>query len=159
MVFNTNANEDLSAGMNAPDFVLVDQNNIERSLSDFKGEWVVLYFYPKDDTPGCTTEACSFRDNMEIISKLNANILGVSVDSQESHKEFSEKYSLPFPILADVNGEVAKKYDSYGSFVGFKYASRHTFIINPSGKAHKVYKKVNPSKHASEVIEELKNNI
>ena len=159
MVFNTNANEDLSAGMNAPDFVLVDQNNIERSLSDFKGEWVVLYFYPKDDTPGCTTEACSFRDNMEIIGKLNANILGVSVDSQESHKEFSEKYSLPFPILADVNGEVAKKYDSYGSFVGFKYASRHTFIINPSGKIHKVYKKVNPSKHASEVIEELKNNI
>ena len=129
MIFNTNANEDLSAGMNAPDFVLVDQNNIERSLSDFKGEWVVLYFYPKDDTPGCTTEACSFRDNMEIISKLNTNILGVSVDSQESHKEFSEKYSLPFPILADVNGEVAKKYDSYGSFVGFKYASRHTFII------------------------------
>ncbi len=159
MVFNTKANEDLSVGMNAPDFVLVDQNNIERSLSDFKGEWVVLYFYPKDDTPGCTTEACSFRDNMEIISKLNANILGVSVDSQESHKEFSEKYSLPFPILADVNGKVAKKYDSYGSFVGFKYASRHTFIINPSGKIHKVYKKVNPSKHASEVIEELKNNI
>ena len=159
MVFNTNANEELSTGMNAPDFVLVDQNNIERSLSDFKGEWVVLYFYPKDDTPGCTTEACSFRDNMEIISKLNTNILGVSVDSQESHKEFSEKYSLPFPILADVNGEVAKKYDSYGSFVGFKYASRHTFIINPSGKIHKVYKKVNPSKHASEVIEELKNNI
>ena len=159
MVFNTNANEDLSAGMNAPDFVLVDQNNTKRSLSDFKGEWVVLYFYPKDDTPGCTTEACSFRDNMEIISKLNANILGVSVDSQESHKEFSEKYSLPFPILADVNGEVAKKYDSYGSFVGFKYASRHTFIINPSGKIHKVYKKVNPGKHASEVIEELKNNI
>ena len=159
MIFNTNASEDLSAGMNAPDFVLVDQNNIERSLSDFKGEWVVLYFYPKDDTPGCTTEACSFRDNMEIISKLNTNILGVSVDSQESHKEFSEKYSLPFPILADVNGEVAKKYDSYGSFVGFKYASRHTFIINPSGKIHKVYKKVNPSKHASEVIEELKNNI
>ena len=96
MVFNTNANEDLSAGMNAPDFVLVDQNNIERSLSDFKGEWVVLYFYPKDDTPGCTTEACSFRDNMEIISKLNANILGVSVDSQESHKEFSEKYLKMF---------------------------------------------------------------
>ena len=159
MVFNINANEELSPGMNAPDFVLVDQNNIERSLSDFKGEWVVLYFYPKDDTPGCTTEACSFRDNMEIINKLNTNILGVSVDSQESHKEFSEKYSLPFPILADINGEVAKKYDSYGSFVGFKYASRHTFIINPSGKIHKVYKKVNPSKHASEVIDELKNNI
>ena len=159
MVFNINANEELSAGMSAPDFTLLDQNNVKRSLADFKGEWVVLYFYPKDDTPGCTTEACSFRDNIEIINKLNTNILGVSVASQESHKEFSEKYSLPFPILADVNGEVAKKYDSYGSFVGFKYASRHTFIINPSGMIHKVYKKVNPSKHASEIIEELKDNI
>ena len=159
MIFNTNANEKLSAGMTAPDFTLVDQDNIKRTLSDFQGEWVVLYFYPKDDTPGCTTEACSFRDNIEIINNLNTNILGVSVDSQESHKEFSEKYSLPFPILADINGEVAKKYDSYGSFVGFKYASRHTFIINPSGKIHKIYKKVNPSKHASEIIEELKNNI
>jgi|TARA_Y100000389_G_scaffold174206_1_gene183971 peroxiredoxin Q/BCP len=159
MIFNTNANEKLSAGMKAPDFTLVDQDNIKRTLSDFQGEWVVLYFYPKDDTPGCTTEACSFRDNIEIINNLNTNILGVSVDSQESHKEFSEKYSLPFPILADINGEVAKKYDSYGSFVGFKYASRHTFIINPSGKIHKIYKKVNPSKHASEIIEELKNNI
>ena len=159
MVFNINANEELSAGMCAPDFTLLDQNNVKRSLADFKGEWVVLYFYPKDDPPGCTTEACSFRDNIEIINKLNTNILGVSVDSQESHKEFSEKYSLPFPILADVNGEVAKKYDSYGSFVGFKYASRHTFIINPSGMIHKVYKKVNPSKHASEIIEELKDNI
>jgi peroxiredoxin Q/BCP len=159
MVFNTNAKDDLSEGMIAPDFTLVDQDNINRSLSDYKGNWVVLYFYPKDDTPGCTTEACSFRDNIEIISKLNTIILGVSVDSQESHKEFSEKYSLPFPILADINGKVAKEYDSYGSFVGFKYASRHTFIINPSGKIHKIYKKVNPSKHASEVIEELKNNI
>lgn len=159
MVFNINASDELSAGMDAPDFSLVDQDNIKRSLSDFKGKWVVLYFYPKDDTPGCTTEACSFRDNIEIINKLNTNILGVSVDSQESHKDFSEKYSLPFPILADTSGEVAKKYDSYGSFVGFKYASRHTFIINPSGKIHKVYKKVNPSKHAAEIIEELKKNI
>ena len=159
MVFNINASDELSAGMDAPDFTLVDQDNIKRSLSDFKGEWVVLYFYPKDDTPGCTTEACSFRDNIEIMNKLNTNILGVSVDSQESHKDFSEKYSLPFPLLADISGEVAKKYDSYGSFVGFKYASRHTFIINPSGKIHKVYKKVNPSRHAAEIIEELKKNI
>ena len=117
MIFNTNANEKLSEVMKAPDFTLVDQDNIKRTLSDFQGEWVVLYFYPKDDTPGCTKEACSFRDNIEIINNLNTNILGVSVDSQESHKEFSEKYSLPFPILADINGEVAKKYDSYGSFV------------------------------------------
>ncbi len=159
MVFNANAKDELIEGMQAPDFILVDQDNIKRSLEDYKGEWLVLYFYPKDDTPGCTTEACSFRDNIEIINNLNANILGVSVDSKESHKDFSEKYSLPFPILADTNGEVAKKYDSFGSFVGFKYASRHTFIINPSGEIHKIYKKVNPSKHAAEIILELKNNI
>jgi peroxiredoxin Q/BCP len=159
MVFNTNANDELTKGMQAPDFTLVDQDNIKRSLTDYSGQWVVLYFYPKDDTPGCTTEACSFRDNIEIINNLKANILGVSVDSQESHKDFSDKYSLPFPILADINGEIAKKYDSFGSFVGFKYASRHTFIINPAGKIHKIYKKVNPSKHAAEIILELKNNI
>lgn len=159
MVFNTNAKDELTKGMQAPDFTLVDQDNIKRSLTDYSGQWVVLYFYPKDDTPGCTTEACSFRDNIEIINNLKANILGVSVDSQESHKDFSDKYSLPFPILADINGEVAKKYDSFGSFVGFKYASRHTFIINPAGKIHKIYKKVNPSKHAAEIILELKNNI
>jgi len=159
MVFNTNAKDELIKGMQAPDFTLVDQDNIKRSLKDYSGEWVVLYFYPKDDTPGCTTEACSFRDNIEIINNLKANILGVSVDSQESHKDFSDKYSLPFPILADINGEVAKKYDSFGSFVGFKYASRHTFIINPAGKIHKIYKKVNPSKHAAEIILELKNNL
>ncbi len=159
IVFNANAEEELIIGMDAPNFTLIDQDNIERSLSDYKNKWLVLYFYPKDDTPGCTTEACNFRDNMEIINKLNVSILGVSIDSIESHKEFSEKYSLPFPLLADTNGEVANKYDSFGSFVGFKYASRHTFIINPSGKIHKIYKKVSPSKHAQEIIDELKNNI
>ena len=159
MVFNANAKEKLAEGMDAPTFELIDQNNIERSLKDYKNKWLVIYFYPKDDTPGCTTEACSFRDNIEIINGLNANILGISVDSNESHKEFSKKYSLPFPILSDINGKVAKKYDSFGSFVGFKYASRHTFIINPSGKIHKIYKKVDPASHAEEIINELKNNI
>jgi len=159
MVFNVNAKDKLIVGAEAPSFTLSDQDNIKRTLDEYRGKWVVLYFYPKDDTPGCTAEACSFRDNIEIINNLNTTILGVSVDSNESHKEFSEKYSLPFPILADKDGEVAKSYDSFGSFVGFKYASRHTFIINPSGKIHKIYKKVNPSKHAAEIIAELKNNI
>ena len=159
MVFNINAEDKLTVGMNAPDFQLSDQDNISRSLSDYQDQWLVLYFYPKDDTPGCTTEACSFRDNFEIMNKLNVSILGVSVDTKESHKDFAEKYSLPFPLLADTNGEVAKKYDSYGYFIGFKYASRHTFIINPNGKIHKIYKKVNPSSHAKEIIEELKNSI
>tara|TARA_B100000586_G_scaffold261195_1_gene228239 strand:+ start:102 stop:629 length:528 start_codon:yes stop_codon:yes gene_type:complete len=159
MVFNANAKDKLAAGMDAPAFKLIDQYNIERELKDYENKWLVIYFYPKDGTPGCTTEACSFRDNIEIINKLNTSILGVSVDSNESHKEFSKKYSLPFPILSDINGEVAKKYDSFGSFVGFKYASRHTFIINPSGKIHKIYKKVDPKNHVEEIITELKNNI
>lgn len=159
MVFNANAKDKLAAGMDAPAFKLIDQYNTERELKDYKNKWLVIYFYPKDGTPGCTTEACSFRDNIEIINKLNTSILGVSVDSNESHKEFSKKYSLPFPILSDINGEVAKKYDSFGSFVGFKYASRHTFIINPSGKIHKIYKKVDPKNHVEEIITELKNNI
>ena len=159
MVFNANAKDKLAAGMDAPAFKLIDQYNTERELKDYKNKWLVIYFYPKDDTPGCTTEACSFRDNIEITNKLNTSILGVSVDSNESHKEFSKKYSLPFPILSDINGEVAKKYDSFGSFVGFKYASRHTFIINPSGKIHKIYKKVDPKNHVEEIITELKNNI
>ncbi len=159
MVLNANAKDRVTTGVYAPKFSLVDQNNVERSLDDYSGKWVVLYFYPKNDTPGCTTEACSFRDNIEIISKLKANILGISVDTIESHKKFSEKYSLPFPLLADIKGEVAQKYDSYGSFIGFKYASRHTFIINPSGKIHKIYKKVNPDSHAKEIINELKNNM
>ena len=159
MVFNANAKDKLAGGMDAPAFKLIDQYNTERELKDYKNKWLVIYFYPKDDTPGCTTEACSFRDNIEIINKLNTSILGVSVDSNESHKEFSKKYSLPFPILSDINGEVAKKYDSFGSFVGFKYASRHTFIINPSGKIHKIYKKVDPKNHVEEIITELKNNI
>lgn len=149
----------LKTNIKAPNFKLPSTDNTIFELKKVKKKNVILYFYPKDDTPGCTTEACSFRDNIEIINNLNTTILGVSVDSNESHKEFSEKYSLPFPILADKDGEVAKSYDSFGSFVGFKYASRHTFIINPSGKIHKIYKKVNPSKHAAEIIAELKNNI
>ena len=149
----------LKINIKAPTFNLNSTNGNFYSLKNSIGKYVILYFYPKDDTPGCTTEACNFRDNIEIINKLNTNILGISVDSNESHKQFSEKYSLPFPILADTGGDVAKLYDSYGSFVGFKYASRNTFIINPSGKIHKIYKKVNASSHAEEVISELKNNI
>ena len=156
---NTSATELLEVGQVAPDFVLNDQNNHEHNLKDYHGEWIVLYFYPKDDTPGCTTEACEFRDNIEILNKLKAKIFGISLDSIESHKKFSEKYSLPFPLLSDPSGNVAEKYNSYSSLVGFKYASRHTFIINPKGKIHKIYKDVNPSTHAKEVIEEIKGSM
>ena len=143
MVFNINAEDKLTVGMNAPDFQLSDQDNISRSLSDYQDQWLVLYFYPKDDTPGCTTEACSFRDNFEIMNKLNVSILGVSVDTKESHKDFAEKYSLPFPLLADTNGEVAKKYDSYGSFKKIHEAlleNSYVFVFLGKG-IHKIKKK------------------
>lgn len=157
--FNTSAKDELEVGNMAPDFSLVDQNSKTHTLSEYKGSWVVIYFYPKDDTPGCTKEACEFRDNIEIINKLKAKVFGISLDDTESHKKFAEKYSLPFPLLSDNDGKVAEKYDSFGSFVGFKYASRHTFIINPSGEIHKIYKSVNPSTHAKEIIKELELNI
>ena len=97
--FNTSAKDELEVGNMAPDFSLVDQNSETHTLSEYKGSWVVIYFYPKDDTPGCTKEACEFRDNIEIINKLKAKVFGISLDDTESHKKFAEKYSLPFPLL------------------------------------------------------------
>ena len=123
----------------APNFKLASTDGTTFELKSIKKKNIILYFYPKDDTPGCTKEACEFRDNIEIINKLKAKVFGISLDDTESHKKFAEKYSLPFPLLSDNDGKVAEKYDSFGSFVGFKYASRHTFIINPSGEIHKIY--------------------
>ena len=104
------ANEEINIGQVAPDFNLQDQNGKWHTLKDYRGQWVVLFFYPKDDTPGCTTEACSFRDNIFEFKGLDTQILGVSLDDVSSHKEFSEKYSLPYPILADVTKECAEEY-------------------------------------------------
>ena len=100
----------MMAGSLAPDFSLVDQNGETRALSSYRGRWVVLYFYPKDDTPGCTTEACQFRDDYAAVQRLGADILGVSIDNRASHAAFSKKFSLPFPLLADTDGRVAKQY-------------------------------------------------
>jgi peroxiredoxin Q/BCP len=99
--------DEIKVGMPAPDFELMDQQGNVQALSSYRGKWVVLYFYPKDDTPGCTKEACHFRDDIFLLKKANAQILGVSIDTRESHKKFAEKYSLPFPLLADVKGKVA----------------------------------------------------
>ncbi len=136
----------------APDFILPDQNAVNHKLSDYRGQWVLLYFYPEDDTPGCTTEACSFRDNLPNFDSLKIKVLGVSTDSVESHKRFVQKYNLNFTLLADVNKEVIKKYEASG--FGTK---RISYLINPQGEIYKAYAKVKPEIHAEEVLADLKN--
>ena len=147
---------EINTGQTAPNFNLQDQNGNWHTLDNYKGQWVVLFFYPKDQTPGCTTEACNFRDNIFEFQKLNTQILGVSLDDIESHQAFSEKYSLPYPILADVNKECATEYGVLGKFMMMTIAKRQSFLINPEGSIVKHYKKVNPDTHTNEVIVDLK---
>ena len=145
-----------AVGDTAPTFKLQDQNGDWHNLGDYKGKYVVLFFYPKDGTPGCTTEACNFRDNIFAFDDLNTQILGISLDDVDSHKEFSEKYSLPYPILADVEKESAVDYGVLGKFMMMTITKRESFIIDPEGLIVKHYKNVDPDKHTDEVIEELK---
>ena len=145
-----------AVGDSAPTFKLQDQNGDWHTLGDYKGKYVVLFFYPKDGTPGCTTEACNFRDNIFAFDDLNTQILGISLDDVDSHKEFSEKYSLPYPILADVEKESAVDYGVLGKFMMMTITKRESFIIDPNGLIVKHYKNVDPDKHTDEVIEELK---
>lgn len=146
----------LKVGEIAPDFTLKNQNEKLVSLSQFKGHWVVLYFYPKDETPGCTTEACSFRDNINQLIAQQATILGISVDSVDSHQSFKSKHKLPFDLLADPNGLVAKQYNSLLDLFVIKFAKRHTFIINPQGRIAKIYHDVDPKTHVKTVLKDLK---
>ena len=145
-----------AVGDSAPTFKLQDQNGDWHTLGDYKGKYVVLFFYPKDGTPGCTTEACNFRDNIFAFDDLNTQILGISLDDVDSHKEFSEKYSLPYPILADVEKESAVDYGVLGKFMMMTITKRESFIIDPDGLIVKHYKNVDPDKHTDEVIEELR---
>lgn len=147
---------ELNIGMSAPTFSLQDQNDSQRNLVDYRGHWVVLYFYPKDDTPGCTTEACQFRDDYLQLKKLGAEIIGVSVDDAKSHAAFSKKYGLPFPLLADVDGVVAKQYGAIWGIWPLRFARRHTFLIDPAGNIAKIYRNVDPKKHSEELITALK---
>ena len=139
----------------APDFILRDQNSIQHQLSDYEGSWVILYFYPKDDTPGCTTQACDFRDAVKRIIASKSNVFGVSLDSVESHKRFADKNNLPFSLLSDESGEVSEAYDSLNNFMSFKSAKRNTFIIDPDGKVAKIYLSVKPSTHSQMVLNDL----
>lgn len=145
--------------MKAPDFTLRDQDNNEHSMADCAGKWLVLYFYPKDDTPGCTTEACSFRDGRDEIAKL-AEVIGISKDSVASHKKFADKYHLNFTLLADPDHEVIEAYGSWKpkKMMGkeFMGTERNTFIIDPSGNIVKEYRGVNPKDHFEQIIADLK---
>ena len=143
-------------GDTAPDFKLMDQNGQFKKLSDFAGSWVVLYFYPKDDTPGCTKEACSFRDDLANLEKLGAKVVGVSVDDSISHAKFAAKYHLPFPLLADEDGKVAESYGALTNLFVVKLAKRYTFLIDPKGKIAKAYLSVDTSRHSQEIVEDLK---
>jgi peroxiredoxin Q/BCP len=143
-------------GSAAPGFKLQDQNGDWHNLEDFRGKWLAVYFYPKDDTPGCTTEACNFRDNIYAFKGIGAEVVGISVDDVDSHKEFSSKYKLPFTILADVGGEIS---DSYGVLIDYKLtqiASRQSFLVNPEGVIVKHYGEVDPDTHTDQVLEDLK---
>ena len=146
----------LKEGSKAPIFKAVDQNGKTISLADFKGKKVILYFYPKDDTPGCTTEACHFRDDFKLLENLGAQVIGMSIDDSFSHKKFAEKYNLPFPLLSDASGEVASLYGALNNFLVIKLAKRYTYLINPQGKIAKIYLSVDTSKHSQEIIEDLK---
>ncbi|MCM8812118.1 MAG: thioredoxin-dependent thiol peroxidase [Candidatus Omnitrophica bacterium] len=150
----------LKAGSTAPDFSLQDQNGKTHKLSDYKGQWVLVYFYPKDDTPGCTKEACGLRDQISGFKKLKAQVFGVSADSVESHGKFAEKFNLPFPLLADPQKQMINAYGVWGEkqFMGKTYMGiqRASFLIDPKGKIAKVYPKVKPEEHAQEVLEDLK---
>ena len=142
-------------GQPAPGFAMQDQYMKTHSLDQYHGKWVVVYFYPKDDTPGCTTEACNFRDDYFKLRAMDAEVLGVSLDSAESHALFAEKYGLPFPLLSDTAGDVAEQYDCLTDWKGMKIAARHTFIIDPGGNIAKIYRKVDPDSHSAEVRADL----
>jgi peroxiredoxin Q/BCP len=140
----------------APSFNLPASDSKTYSLDGLKGSWVVLYVYPKDETPGCTIEACSFRDAYDEILKRRAVLLGLSMDDDKSHKAFESKHNLPFPLLSDTNGNVIKKYNAWGKkMFGKEGILRRTYIINPNGEVVKVYGKVTPLGHGQQVIDEL----
>ncbi len=146
----------LKEGDAAPDFTAKNQDGEQVKLADYKGERIVLYFYPKDDTPGCTKQACSLRDGFPKLKANNITVLGVSTDDEKSHRKFIEKYDLPFTLLADTDKEIVNKYGVYGekNMYGRKYmgTNRTTFLIDETGKIAKIMKKVKVSEHADEVL-------
>jgi len=154
---NAETSATLRVGQPAPDFSLADQNGKTHTLADFGGKWLALYFYVKDDTPGCTEQACKFRDDIHQLTALGAQVVGVSVDDSANHANFARKYSLPFPLLADSTGETAARYHSLrGDGSPGNLAKRNTFLIDPEGRIAKIYLSASTSRNSAEVIEDLK---
>lgn len=151
---------EIKTSQKAPVFALPDQNGKKHTLSQYKNQWVLLYFYPKDNTPGCTIEACALRDNFPKFKKMNAVVLGISTDSIKSHKNFEEKYKLPFTLLADEKKEVVKMYGVWQKkkMMGREYMGivRTSFLIDPKSKIARIYEKVKPAEHAQQVLNDLK---
>jgi peroxiredoxin Q/BCP len=149
----------ISSGIPAPDFELLDDTNAPRKLADFRGRNVILYFYPKDDTPGCTKEACNFRDDYSAYEKAGVIVLGISPDSVQSHVKFKKKFQLPFPLLADEEHRVCDLYQVWGpkKFMGKEYEGvlRTTFLIDTQGNIERVFENVRPSEHSAEVLSAL----
>jgi len=157
IMFNlsSTAAEPPSAGQTAPTFTLPSQDGSAVSLEQFRGKWVLLYFYPKDNTPGCTLEAHNFQRDLPKYESLNTVVLGVSLDSEDSHKSFCTKQGLTFKLLSDKDKEVTTKYGSLKNMLGLKMSARNTFLIDPEGKIAKVWVGVSPASHSAEVLQEL----
>ena len=146
----------LKVGDKAPEFSLLDNENKQHTLSDYQGNWLILFFYPKDNTPGCTVEACQFRDYYADISAIDTKILGISTDKIDSHAHFISEFHLPFPLLSDDTGSISKLYASLFKLGPVKFCKRHSFIIDPEGNIAKIYRKVTPSTHSQQIINDLK---
>lgn len=145
----------LAPGMPAPDFALPDARGEQRALADFRGEWLLLYFYPKDDTPGCTKQACAFRDGYQELRARGVQVVGVSLDDGESHRAFAEKHRLPFPLLSDRTGEVAASYGALWSLGPLRLTRRHSFLIDPQGRLARIYRDVDVDSHYRQVQDDL----
>ncbi len=149
----------ISVGDTAPDFTLNDQNGVTHTLSAEKGKWVLMYFYPRDNTPGCTKQACLIRDSWSEFKKLHCVVFGISTDTEESHKKFEDKFSLPFTLLADTEKKVVEAYGVWSpkKFMGREFLGtlRTSFLIDPEGRVRKVYEKVKPDLHAEQVLADL----
>jgi len=145
----------LTINQSAPNFSLYDAHDVLHKLDDYKSHWLVIYFYPKDNTPGCTKEACALRDDSAKFEDLNAQIVGISTDDSKSHLNFSQKQNLDFTLLADPKGEVSRAYEALFKLGPIKFSKRHSFIIDPTGKVAKIYRSVSPSTHSQELIGDL----
>ncbi|HIF54429.1 MAG: peroxiredoxin [Methylococcales bacterium] len=146
----------LQTGDMAPDFSLFDSLQKKHTLVDYREQWLILFFYPKDDTPGCTVEACQFKENYADILAMNVRLLGINTDKLESHAHFIKKFQLPFPLLSDPQGETSRQYGSLFKLGPVRFCKRHSFIINPQGQIAKIYRKVNPKNHSQQIIADLK---